>query len=301
MQHLIVSILLPSFFILFLSTPVCSNNSTNITDMMEDMGRTMPKICNTPPDLEDIFLRACEKVLGNNNMCPSVWNEFATSFGYKDPTTVTGDDYNGYFNIVPIVSPSNTVLFWSSVKAVIEEISKYPDISTSANQNSSSIINTMMADDAVECWCGNKTHLLDTVNPCPMTPGPTTVFWQKFSCVLGESAMGIAFWLGYGDKVGGAYQDSSFFAEYEFPKLTPDRVQRLVVIDMYDCSVNTGEMCGIGTLAKLQRQTVEKYGSAGYQCYEVCGNPSDEQEVSSLANRALDIIRREQGGKQLSK
>ena len=300
MQYLVVSFLLLSLFILFLSTPVWCNNSTSMSDMMEDMGMTMPTICYTPPDLEDIFLRACGKVLSNSNTCPSVWSEFVSSFGNKDPNTVTGDDYNGYFRIVPIVSPPNTVLFWSSVKAVIEQISKYTDISSSANQDSSGIINAMIADDGVECWCGNETHLLDTVNPCPMAPGPTTIFWQKFSCLLGESATGIAFWVGYGDKIGGAYQDASFFAQYEFPKLTPDRVQRLVVIDLYDCIANTGETCGQGTLARLQSQAVEKYGSAGYQCDEVCGNPSDEQQVSSLANRALGIIRKQQGCKYIA-
>ena len=71
-------------------------------------------------------------------------------------------------------------------------------------------------------------------------------------------------------------------------KLTPDRVKRLVVIVMYDCGMNTGEMCGLGTLAELQNEAVEKYGSAGFQCYEVCGDPSDEQQVSSLADRALE-------------
>ena len=210
---------------------------------------------------------------------------------------MTGDDYNDYFDVVPIVSPPNTVLFWSSVINVTKEISKYPNISSSANQVSSSIINAMIADDGVNCWCGNKTHHLDVVNPCPMVPGPTTVFWEKFSCLLGESATGSTFWIGYGDKAGGAYQNSSFFANYEFPKLTSDRVKRLVVIVMYDCSMNTGETCRLGTLVELQNEAMEKYGSAGFQCYEVCGDPSDEQQVSSLADRALEIIREEQGSK----
>lgn len=260
---------------------------------------TIPDQCYTPPDLEDIFIRACLKVLLNNNstQCESVWEAFTSAFGYKDPTTVVGENYKDYFSAVPIVSDPDTVLFWSSVINVIEEISKQPRISSSANQASSSIINRMRIDNGVQCWCGNETDLLDTVNPCPMMPGPTTVFWQKFSCLLGESAEGISFWVGYGDKQGGAYQDTSFFANYEFPKLTPDRVNRLVVIDMYDCDNSTGERCGEKSLQTLQNQAVEKYGSTGYRCYEVCGNPQDEQQVPSLAEHALDIIRREQGSK----
>ena len=60
--------------------------------------------------------------------------------------------------------------------------------------------------------------------------------------------------------------------------------------------MDTGEKCGQGTLAKLQNQAVEKYGSAG-NCNDVYGNPSDEQQVSLLANTVLDIIREEQESK----
>ena len=186
-------------------------------------------------------------------------------------------------------------MFWSGVQGVIEEISEYPNISSSANQDASNIINTMTADDGVECWCGNESALLDTVNPCPSTI--TTVFWQEFSCALGESATGIAYWVGYGDREGGAYQSSSFFANYEFPKLTPDRVKRLVIIDVHECGKDIGEECGEGTLRRLQRQAERKYGRGrGAQCYEVCGNPWEEQQVPSIANDTLDIIREEQKG-----
>lgn len=267
--------------------------------MMEDMGMTIPTECYTPSDLEDIFVRACEKVLNDNNntRCQTLWEKFSNAFGYKDPNTVTGDDYDEYFSALMVVSAPSTNVFWSSVINVVRELSKSPSISSSFNQESSSIINTMITDDNVQCWCGNDTSLLDTSNPCPM-PGPTTVFWQKFSCLFGESASGTSFWLGYGDKQGGAYQSNSFFANYEFPKMTPDRVSRLVAIDMYDCNNNTGEKCGEGTLAELQNQAVEKYGNiTGYRCYKLCGNPQDDKQASSLANFALNIIREEQQSK----
>ena len=264
---------------------------------MEDMGMTVPNKCYTPPDLEEIFLRACEKVLSSNDTCPLVWDKFASAFGNKDPNNVTGDDYNEYFEALPINSPPSTVVFWSSVKRVIEEISQYSSIISSANQDASSIVNAMVADDDVNCWCGNETHILDTVNPCPM-PGPTSVFWGKFSCSLAESTTGLAFWIGYGDRKGGAYQEPSFFSTYEFPKLTPDRVNGLVVIDIYECSLGTGEKCAQGaSLVRLQNEAVGKYGSEGYRCYEVCGNPTEEQQIPLLANSTLNIIRNEQESK----
>jgi len=277
-----------------------NNPATDMKKMMEEMGRGMPDECFTPQNLEEIFLRACKKVVENGtDNCPAAWSAFTSAFGFKNPNNVTGEDYKNYFDVLPISSPPNSVVFWSGVQGVIEKISKYPDISSSANQDASNIINTMTADDGVQCWCGNESAILDTVNPCPMTS--TLVFWQEFSCHLGESASGIAYWVGYGDRTGGAYQSSSFFANYEFPKLTPDRVKRLVIINVHECDKDIGEQCGEGTLRKLQRQAERKYGrSMGSECYgQVCGNPWDEQQVPSIANDTLDVIREEQRGQSL--
>ena len=295
-KSLVIAALL---LVLFLATAPVESGDNGDADMMkkmmEDMGRSMPEGCFTPPDLEDIFLRACRKVVEDSGKCPAAWIAFTSAFGFKNPNNVTQEDYEQYFDVLPISSPPNSVVFWSGVQDVIEEISKYPNISSSANQDASNIINAMTADDGVECWCGNESAVLDTVNPCPSAI--TTVFWQEFSCLLGESATGIAYWVGYGDRDGGAYQSSSFFANYEFPKLTPDRVKRLVIIDIHGCGKDIGEDCGEGTLRRLQRQAERKYGrSMGARCYEVCGNPWDEQQVSSIANDTLDVIREEQKG-----
>lgn len=293
----VFAILFPPLFIIFLAvTPAVRSGSDQAIDMkamMEDMGRNMPVQCFTPPNLEEIFMRACEKVVKDRVTCAVAWRGFTSAFEFTDPNNVTGDDYKAYFEVLPISGTPNSVVFWSGVQGVIEEISNYPNITSSANEDASNIINTMTADDGVQCWCGNESAILDTTNPCPMTP--TTVFWQELSCLLGESTTGITYWVGYGDREGGAYQSSSFFANYEFPKLTPDRVKRLVVVDIHKCGADIGEECGEGTLKKLQRQAERKYGrSAGYACYEVCGNPWDEQQVLSLANDTLDVIRHEQ-------
>ena len=293
--------------LLFISaTPVRAGGGdpgVDMKEMMEDMGRSMPEECFTPPDLEERFLNACRIAIEDSDKCPAAWEAFTDAFAFKNPNNVTGDDYKSYFDVLPISSTPNSVVFWSGVQGVIEQISRYPNISSSANQDASNVINTMTADGVVECWCGNKTAILDTVNPCPMTA--TTVFWQEFSCLLAESTTGIAYWVGYGDREGGAYQSSSFFANYEFPKLISDRVKRLAIVNIHDhdCGNETEiigdhEDCGEGTLRTLQRQAERKYGrSMGAECYEVCGNPFDEKQVLFVANETLGIIREEQRGK----
>ena len=191
---------------------------------------------------------------------------------------------------IPVDSPPNSVLFCSGVRSFITTLSLYPGISSSANQKSSLIINKMQTSYNVNCWCGNTTHVLDTTNPCPKTP--THAFWEKFSVLLAESATGIVFWVGYGNRDGGAYKPNSFFGLYEFPNMTPQKVKRLVVIDIYH---DNGEQCGQGSLMQLQNRAVNKFVNDGYRCYMIYGDPTDTQEIDMLALKAYDIIKEQQG------
>ena len=125
-------------------------------------------------------------------------------------------------------------------------------------------------------------------------------FWQAFSSHFGEAGRGVVFFIGDGNKENGVYQNSSFFASFEFPMLN-SRVNRLVVINIYDCNSSMVEKCGEGTLKVLEDEAIGKYGKdVGYNCEEVCGNASDFQETSLLANKTLQIIKEEQNkGNQL--
>ena len=263
--------------------------------MMEDMGRSVPDRCFTPSNLKSVFLRACKGVLnGNVTRCSFAWTSFRLAFGRKDPNTITLKDYDTYFDVLPIKSRANSAIYWSgaSLENVVEEISKEPMILSSVNHDSSYIINTMMKDYNVTCWCGNKTAFLDTSNPCPITP--VVSFWQAFSSHFGESGRGIVYYIGDGNRAEGAYQNTSFFASFELPKLISDRVNKLVVIDIYDCNNEMVEKCGERTLKVLENRAMSKYGSLGYECEEVCGNTSDVQLISLLANDTLQVIREEQ-------
>lgn len=265
-------------------------------NIMEDMGRNVSVSCFTPPNLSQIFSRACMKVLDDNiTQCSFAWTAFKVAFGLKDPSAVTAEDYDTYFDVLPVKSPANTAVYWSgmSVESVVELLSQYPKISSIVNQVSSRIVNTMMKDDNVLCWCGNTTAFLDTVNPCPTTP--VVKFWEAFSCHFGESGRGIVFLIVDGNRKGGAFQNTSFFAKFEFPKLISARINRLVVININDCNSKIVEKCGEGTLKQLEDQAVGKYGrGVGYHCEVVCGSASDKQKVALLANDTLQIIKEEQ-------
>ena len=263
--------------------------------MMEDMGRSLSNRCFTPRNLESVFLRACNIVLNDNTtQCSFAWTAFKVAIGFKDPNAVTSEDYNTYFDVLPVISPANSAVYWSgmNIENIVKEISKEPKISSSVNQVSSRIINIMTKDNNVMCWCGNATSFLDTNNPCPITP--VVAFWQAFSSHYGEAGRGVVYFIGDGNRENGVYQNSSFFANFEFPKLN-SRINRLVVIDIYDCNNDMAEKCGEETLKVLEDEAVSKYGKdVGYNCETVCGNASDILDISLLANQTLQIIREEQ-------
>ena len=268
----------------------------DVKKMMEDIGRSVPDLCYTPSNLKYIFSRACEGVINDNiTQCSFAWTAFMLAFGHKDPNTITFQDYDTYFDVLPIQSRPNSAVYWSGMvlESVVEEISKEDMISSSATHASSRIINIMFKDYNVTCWCGNKTAYLDTVNPCPITPA--VALWQAYSNHVAESSIGVIYYIGDGSRAEGAYHNSSFFGTFEFPLLINARVDKLVAINIYDCNNEMVEKCGEGTLEVLENQAISKYGSTGYNCRAICGKASDKQQISLLANRTMQVIREEQG------
>ena len=279
----------------------CSEYSKTTADqldeinIMKDIGKRIPDKCFTSPRLEEIFIRACDKTLNDAGRCSFAWSAFNFAFRYKDPKTVTKDDYNLFFNILPVESPLYSAVFWSGVRNVVDEISSHPKISSSANRVSSSIINTMATDDNVMCWCGNETEILDTVNACPITP--VVAFWQAFSTYFAESGIGIVYWIVDGNREGSAYRNATLFADHEFPNLIYPKVYKLVVLVIRECNQTVIEGCGEGTLISLEEEAKKRYGvNKGYRCENICGNSSDELQTSSLAHHCLQIIKEEQSG-----
>ena len=261
--------------------------------MMDVNPQPLKEECRTLPNFRQLFIESCLTVIkeGNvNSTCQMAWEKFSGGFAGKDPLTVELSDYEDYFDLLKVESQRNSVIFWSGVQSLIEAVSNTTEytISSSFTQPASNIINNM-AEYPV-CWCGNATGI-DYVNPCP--DKPSTSFWAELSCLLGESASGISFFLGNGEREGGTYRKQSFFAEYEFTKLTPPKDTELVVLDVH--RMGYGEACGSGSLVQLQNEAIEKFGKDGYTCYDICGDVSDEEEIPELADEVLKIIGAEQG------
>ena len=245
--------------------------------------------CTSPCDLEARYLESCRSNTAiNRTTCMRAWNAFLSAISGKDPSTVTQMDYDSYYQVLPIMVARNQALFWSGTFSLAEGISLMdPTICSSFTEPSAASVNGLGAD---VCWCGRSgTDGVDCVNVCNGNPG--FQFWASFSAMLGMRAEGVAFWLAWGERPGGTYQNTSFFALYELPYLQPPRVSRLVVLDVHNEGV--GESCGEGTLGSLETLSVERFGASGYACYDVIGNASvmDMEVVRNV----VDIIHMEQG------
>ena len=105
------------------------------------------------------------------------------------------------------------------------------------------------------------------------------------------SARGTAFFLGYGEKRNGTFQNSSFFSQYELPNLNPPRVTEVVVMVVTN---RTGESCGKGTLVKLQERI--RAQNLKFSCYDIFGNPTVMSQVENLSVCASKIITAKQKG-----
>ena len=248
--------------VLLLASPVVRSQKGKDA-LMDLKPRRSTTPCYTLPNFQQLFIDSCLMVLSAvdnvNATCQMAWEAFSGAFSHKNPLEVELDDYNTYFDLLQVKSEQNSVVFWSNVLLLIEEISKTTEISISSSftQDAANIINNMA--EYPSCWCGGQNGI-DYTNPCP--DQPSTSFWAKFSCTLGESASGISFWIGNGEREGGTFRPNSFFTEYELVKLNPPNDTKLVVVEVSRMGI--GEKCGNGTLADLEKLAVQKFGEDGY-------------------------------------
>ena len=243
-----------------------------------------------PCNLEDLYLESCRNVSVNSTTCMEAWNAFLSAFSGKDPSTVTQENYDSYFQVLPIFVVRNHALFWSGTFALAQGISSIdPSICSSFTEPSAASVSGVGEEN--ECWCGNANFPgVDCAIECNGVP--VTQFWVSFSTMLGQEAEGVVFWLAWGERAGGTYQSNSFFAENEFSALEYPRVSRLVVLNVHNWGM--GESCGEGTLRILDALSEAKFGADGYMCYDVYGNASlmDMAVVRYIVN----IINMEQSG-----
>ena len=59
------------------------------------------------------------------------------------------------------------------------------------------------------------------------------MFWNQFSIEFASVAKGTIFYLGYGERDGGAFRNTSSFARFEIPNMEYPRVTAAVVLNVH--------------------------------------------------------------------
>lgn len=212
-------------------------------------------LCTVSDGLETSFLSNCANLSIQDRRCGHAWDDFSGAFDSRDPVDVSIEDYDGYFDHLPVRVRPDSVLFWSGTYTLVEFISKMDyQICSSFTEQSAQIV-----DDLGNApWCKPDTYL------------PSDRFWASFSCMLGSQAQGVVFWAAAGERGGGTYRNTSFFSLYELAAMEAPLVSKLAVIDVHREGV--GEACGEGTLITLENEVNNKMIT--YQCEEVYGDPT---------------------------
>ena len=98
-----------------------------------------------------------------------------------------------------------------------------------------------------------STGGIDYVNECLCSVSGN--FWDRFSVDFARASSGSAYWLGDGQRDGGAFSSSSYFSTVELPNMNADEVVAIVVHrkgkgKSYECELD---------LKKFQLGTTENY------------------------------------------
>ena len=194
---------------------------------------------------------------------------------------------------LPIEVGTSESLFWSGVPELVSMVnmmSEMGSIDSSKNIPASVIIDQLTGNI---CWCGDPEGGIQFSDPCPCDNCiPVISFWTEFSIQFAQAAKGTVFWLARGENPAGTYRNSSFFAMHEIPNLSTSAVNDVVILVVH--RRGQGEACGEGTLMTLQNGLEDR--GFDHTCYNIYGDPMDEQQLSALTNCTVDIITAVQEG-----
>ena len=240
------------------------------------------QICEVSDGLEQMFIQSCIEEDISNIICTQAWSAFSSAFASRSPDQVTIEDFDAYFNVIPLGVTPDSVLFWSGTEELVKFIAQKTEhpICSSFSEPASKIIGGLSGS-----WCTIEDS------------NPSFMFWAAFSRLLGQSAEGIVFWTTTTkSNRTGVYYENGFFGKYELPALESPRVRRLVVINVHP--EDRGEACG-GEETLHTLQSVVESKMLSFRCTDVEGDPTslDMATQISLANEVYGIIEEERSGK----
>jgi len=239
------------------------------------------------PKIKEIVIGRCYdyqlKKIGPNSTtwknCTKIWDTFHRAFAYKNPCTLTFDDYKPYFDEVGMPKIYDKSLFWSGTKTVAHSYSEFGLRATTLEDTMAGwIVNGLN-------FCGNVNLPRNTTDGidydfCPNNCDYKTPFWGQASSIFAKHARGIARVMLNGSRVspGGkhmpAYNRDSYFGRYELPGLKVEKITKLIILVVHTIDKTEYEWCGTDSIQLLQDDARRR--GIRVKCHD---NPDDVRHI----------------------
>ncbi|XP_070804910.1 ADP-ribosyl cyclase/cyclic ADP-ribose hydrolase 1-like [Pituophis catenifer annectens] len=185
-----------------------------------------------------------------NKDCLRVWKLFEQAFLYKDPCSMTKEDYQPLMDLARYSIPCNKSLFWSKTYDLAHHYTK-------TNHDFLTLEDTLLGyiADGIT-WCGNPSDSGVNYESCPKWTecenNPSSVYWKLASKMFAETSCGTVQVMLNGSTVTGAFRKSSIFGSVEIVNLNPEKVSKMQIWLMHDIGGLQRESCTGHSIAQLR-------------------------------------------------
>ncbi|KAM6439865.1 ADP-ribosyl cyclase/cyclic ADP-ribose hydrolase 1-like isoform 2-T3 [Liasis olivaceus] len=192
----------------------------------------------TTEHLLEIVLGRCYNFINTinpefrNKDCLKVWELFEQAFVYKDPCSMTEEDYQPLMEMARQSIPCNKSLFWSKTHDLVHYYTKI-------NNDFLTLEDTLLGyiADGIS-WCGNPFDSGVNYESCPKwtecESNPTSLYWKLASKMFAEASCGTVQVMLNGSTASGAFRKSSIFGSVEIVNLNPEKVSKMQIWLMHD-------------------------------------------------------------------
>ncbi|KAM6439867.1 ADP-ribosyl cyclase/cyclic ADP-ribose hydrolase 1-like isoform 4-T5 [Liasis olivaceus] len=166
----------------------------------------------TTEHLLEIVLGRCYNFINTinpefrNKDCLKVWELFEQAFVYKDPCSMTEEDYQPLMEMARQSIPCNKSLFWSKTHDLVHYYTKI-------NNDFLTLEDTLLGyiADGIS-WCGNPFDSGVNYESCPKwtecESNPTSLYWKLASKMFAEASCGTVQVMLNGSTASGAFRKS---------------------------------------------------------------------------------------------
>ncbi|KAJ7329298.1 hypothetical protein JRQ81_015472 [Phrynocephalus forsythii] len=213
--------------------------------------RLLHPYSGTPSQWRSGLLHLCCLSGNRDTDCIKIWELLQNAFMYKDPCSVTEEDYKPLMEFASYPVPCNKSLFWSKTNDLVHRYTK-------ANSDFLTLEDTLIGyiADGIS-WCGKPSSPGVNYKSCPKwtecESNPSTIYWKMASKMFAEAACGTVQVMLNGSTESDAFRSNSIFGSIEIFNLNPDKVSKVHIWLMHNIDGPQSESCTGHSITKLKK------------------------------------------------